>query len=226
MFVVVLAGLKAVVKLAEELVEQVSLGLVVPVSGGAAGVVVAAGARRGAQRSQAQIGPTAARRRFLICRCSTTVFLPLVRVIGADGEGFEAAGVSEAGAVIAISANMPQGFPLAADRAGRGRQGRAGAADRPVGCAVCGHFGISTRDRAGEPRCAQCPDRDDRDPISVIYDVVARWIRLSTATSLPARSADLRRGPHINSGSLGRWKLNPNCSPVPGISPLSARSSR
>ena len=52
MFVVELAGLQAVVKLAEELVEQVSLGLVVPVSGGAAGAVVAARARRRAQRSQ------------------------------------------------------------------------------------------------------------------------------------------------------------------------------
>ena len=52
MFVVELAGLQAVVKLAEEFVEQVSLGLVVPVSGGAAGVVVAAGSGRGAQRCQ------------------------------------------------------------------------------------------------------------------------------------------------------------------------------
>ena len=51
-FVVELAGLQAVVKLAEEFVEQVSLGLVVPVSGGAAGIVVAAGSGRGAQRSQ------------------------------------------------------------------------------------------------------------------------------------------------------------------------------
>ena len=50
MFVVGLAGLQAVVKLAEEFVEQVPLGLVVPVSGGAAGVVVSAGARGVAQR--------------------------------------------------------------------------------------------------------------------------------------------------------------------------------
>ena len=84
MFVVELAGLQAVVELAEELVEQVPLGLVVPISGGAAGVEVAARAGRGAQRARAQIGPTAARRRFLMCRCSTTVFLPLARVIGAD----------------------------------------------------------------------------------------------------------------------------------------------
>jgi hypothetical protein len=39
-FVVVLAGLQAVVELAEEPVEQVSLGLVFPISGGAANVVV------------------------------------------------------------------------------------------------------------------------------------------------------------------------------------------
>jgi hypothetical protein len=51
-FVVMLAGLQAVVELAEELVEQVPLGLVVPISGGAAGVVVATRARRRAQRSQ------------------------------------------------------------------------------------------------------------------------------------------------------------------------------
>ena len=51
-FVVAQAGLKPMMKLTEEFVEQVSFGLVVPVSGGAAGVVVTAGAGRGAQRSQ------------------------------------------------------------------------------------------------------------------------------------------------------------------------------
>jgi hypothetical protein len=51
-FVVELAGVQAVVKLAEEFVEQVSLGLVVPVSGGAAGVEVAASPRGAAQRGQ------------------------------------------------------------------------------------------------------------------------------------------------------------------------------
>jgi len=50
-FVVELAGLQAVVKLAEEFVEQVPLGLAVPVSGGAAGIEVAARPRRGAPRS-------------------------------------------------------------------------------------------------------------------------------------------------------------------------------
>ncbi len=51
MFVEVLIGLEAVVELAEEFIEEVSLGLVVPVSCGAAGIEVAAGAGRGAQRS-------------------------------------------------------------------------------------------------------------------------------------------------------------------------------
>jgi hypothetical protein len=60
MFVVELASLQAVVELAEESVEQVPLGLVFPVSGGAAGVVVATGARRGAQRSQSPDRPPVA----------------------------------------------------------------------------------------------------------------------------------------------------------------------
>jgi hypothetical protein len=46
---------------------------------------------------------------------------------------------------------------------------------RPVACAACGQQRrVATRDRAGAPRCAQCPDRDERDPISVIYDVIAQ----------------------------------------------------
>lgn len=52
MFVVAQSGLEAVVELAKELVEQVPLGLTVPVSGCAAGVEVSAGAGRGLQRRQ------------------------------------------------------------------------------------------------------------------------------------------------------------------------------
>lgn len=44
-FVVAGAGLEAVVQLSEELVEQVSLGLVVPVSAVSAGLIVAVGSR-------------------------------------------------------------------------------------------------------------------------------------------------------------------------------------
>jgi hypothetical protein len=49
---VVLARVQAVVELAEELVEQVSLGLVVPVSGDTAVNEASPGAGRGAQRSE------------------------------------------------------------------------------------------------------------------------------------------------------------------------------
>ena len=83
MFVIEPARLEAVVELAEELVEQVSLGLMVPVSGVAAGVECRRAPGEARSDPSAQMGPTAARRRFLMCRCSTTVFLPLARVIGA-----------------------------------------------------------------------------------------------------------------------------------------------
>jgi hypothetical protein len=58
----------------------------------------------------------------------------------------------------------------------RGQDWYCGACGvRPFPCAACGQLRhISTRDRAGQPRCAQCPDRDDRDPICVIHDVIAR----------------------------------------------------
>ena len=55
MFVVDLTGLQAEVKLAEELVDQVPLGLVVPVSAGAAGIEVAASPRRGTQRDRKSV---------------------------------------------------------------------------------------------------------------------------------------------------------------------------
>lgn len=41
-------------------------------------------------------------------------------------------------------------------------------------CAACGNTRhVTSRDRAGQPRCAQCPDSDDRDPITVIHRLVA-----------------------------------------------------
>lgn len=46
---------------------------------------------------------------------------------------------------------------------------------RPEPCAVCGHTRpVASRDRAGQPRCQQCPDTDDRDPITVIHTLIAR----------------------------------------------------
>jgi hypothetical protein len=41
-------------------------------------------------------------------------------------------------------------------------------------CAACGNSrAISSRDRRGRPRCAKCPDRDGRDPITVIHQMIA-----------------------------------------------------
>lgn len=41
-------------------------------------------------------------------------------------------------------------------------------------CAGCGHIReISSRDRAGQPRCVKCPDTDGRDPITVIHTVIS-----------------------------------------------------
>ena len=40
-------------------------------------------------------------------------------------------------------------------------------------CAGCGNIRpVSARDRAGQPRCAKCPDADDRDPVTVIFGIV------------------------------------------------------
>ncbi|WP_342338059.1 MULTISPECIES: hypothetical protein [unclassified Rhodococcus (in: high G+C Gram-positive bacteria)] len=41
-------------------------------------------------------------------------------------------------------------------------------------CAGCGNLKqVRSHDRDGHPRCAQCPDPDDRDPIAVIHAAVA-----------------------------------------------------
>ena len=41
-------------------------------------------------------------------------------------------------------------------------------------CAACGNIRrISSRDRAGQPRCAKCPDTDSRDPVTVIHGIIA-----------------------------------------------------
>ncbi len=56
MFVVELAGVHAVVELAEEFVEQVPLGLMIPVCGSSACVEVTTGPRGSAQRCQGPDG--------------------------------------------------------------------------------------------------------------------------------------------------------------------------
>ena len=46
---------------------------------------------------------------------------------------------------------------------------------RPARCASCGQDrAIATVDRQGRPRCRQCPDDDDRDPVEIITGVITR----------------------------------------------------
>jgi hypothetical protein len=58
-------------------------------------------------------------------------------------------------------------------------------------CAACGNLRpVFTRDRAGRPRCARCPDTDDRDPVAVIHAIIAR---LDCQVSPVTVSAAVRR---------------------------------
>ena len=57
----------------------------------------------------------------------------------------------------------------------RGRHWYCTVCDRRTEpCAGCGNARpVSSRDRAGRPRCAKCPDLDSRDPVTVIHEVLA-----------------------------------------------------
>jgi hypothetical protein len=46
---------------------------------------------------------------------------------------------------------------------------------RPAGCVSCGQDrATATVDRQGRPRCRQCPDDDDRDPVAILTEVITR----------------------------------------------------
>ena len=108
MFVVGLAGLQAVVELAEELVEQVSLGLAVPVSSGAAGIEVAAGTWGAAQRCQRPDRPDRGQAPIFDMPMCHNGFLPAgTGDRGRSGESFQPAGIGETGAVIADLGEHP-----------------------------------------------------------------------------------------------------------------------
>ncbi|MGH3791276.1 MAG: hypothetical protein ACRDQ9_10855, partial [Pseudonocardiaceae bacterium] len=50
-----------------------------------------------------------------------------------------------------------------------------GCGPRREPCTACGQTRVvSVRDRDGGPRCGQCPPEDERDPVDVIVEVVAR----------------------------------------------------
>jgi len=55
---------------------------------------------------------------------------------------------------------------------------------RPEACAGCGNTRqVAFRDRQGRPRCSKCPDRDTRDPLLVLVEVITR-----TDPGLPAEA--------------------------------------
>jgi len=56
---------------------------------------------------------------------------------------------------------------------------------RPEACAGCGNTRqVAFRDRQGRPRCSQCPDRDTRDPLLALVEVI-----VLTDPGLPAEAA-------------------------------------
>jgi hypothetical protein len=86
----------------------VPLGLVVPVSGGAAGVVVAACARRSAQRSQCPDRADCGQASVFDMPVQHNGFLAAgAGDRGGSSEGFEPAGIGEAGAVVADLSQGP-----------------------------------------------------------------------------------------------------------------------
>lgn len=58
---------------------------------------------------------------------------------------------------------------------------------RPEPCVGCGNTRpVACRDRAGGPRCRQCPDTDDRDPIAVIHKLITELDPLVEADTVAA----------------------------------------
>ncbi len=84
---------------------------------------------------------------------------------------------------------------------------------------------VSTRDRAGSPVARNAPTAmiAIRSPSSTTWSPSS--IRPPTGDVIADAVRRSRPGPHINGSSPGRWKRNPNCSPVPGISHPCGRSS-
>jgi hypothetical protein len=70
----------------------------------------------------------------------------------------------------------------------RGQDWYCGGCGNPrASCVSCGEdrFVVS-RDRHGQPRCERCPDRDERDPLSVLTQVVTRLDPSLTAECITA----------------------------------------
>lgn len=82
----------------------------------------------------------------------------------------------------------------------RGRDWYCSACGQPVeACVQCGLAPqVSSRDRAGRPRRRQCPDRDRRDPITVIHDLIVKLDPDVKRQPSPPRCGGWRLVPHTN----------------------------
>ena len=91
-------------------------------------------------------------------------------------------------------------------------------------CAACGRDRrVSGRDRAGRPRCAECPDSDGRDPVDVIHGIVAA---LDPGTGRDTVAGAVRRcAPRPSYQQKLAWALEDNPALLTGdghLAPLRA----
>ena len=134
MFVEDLSCLEAVVELPEELVEQVPLGLVVPVSGGAARIEVSPCAGTGAQRTDRPGVPDRGQAPVLDMPVHHDDFSTAgAGDRGGAGVGLQSAGVGEAGAVVSDLGEHP----------GAGQQPEPWEANNDLGVRVLLKMGLS-----------------------------------------------------------------------------------
>ena len=85
---------------------------------------------------------------------------------------------------------------------------------RPEDCAGCGNTRqVAFRDRQGRPRCSKCPDKDARDPLLALVEVI-----VMTDPGLPAEAAaaaikaTVTKQAHLQK-LPGCCMTNPGCSP-------------
>ena len=91
-------------------------------------------------------------------------------------------------------------------------------------CAACGRARrVSGRDRAGRPRCAECPDSDGRDPVDVIHGIV---VALDPGTGRDTVADAVRRcAPRPSYQQKLAWALEDNPALLTGdghLAPLRA----
>ena len=85
----------------------------------------------------------------------------------------------------------------------------AACGQRAEPCAACGKARpVSSRDRAGQPRCAKCPEADGRDPVTVIHGIITG---LDPHASRDAVAAAVRRSaPRPSYQQKLAWALEDN----------------